>query len=1105
MASSSSSSSSSSSRVSKKYHVFLSFRGEDTRDNFTSHLYAALCSKNINTFIDDDKLDKGDEISEALLNAIEESMIAVIVFSKGYATSRWCLEELAKIIECKKTRDLMVVPVFYHVDPSDVRNQTGTFGEAFVNHEEKQSSEKVMRWRNALNEAANLSGFDSSNIRSEAVLIREIVNKILKELNKMSPSENKDLVGIESKIEKLESLLRLELKDVCRSVGIWGMGGIGKTTLARALFTKISSQFESVLFQDVKDKSEKIGSICLGEELLSAILEDRWAVLESTFTKSRFHNKKVLIVFDDVICSEQIQKLIGDIKCLGPGSRVIITGRDKQVLKTCGVSHGNIYKVEELPSDESLLLFSRHAFKLDHPPIDYLKLSKGVIKFAQGVPLALKVLGSSLFEREKFCWESTLTNLEKNPNPNPEIQDVLKISYNGLDDQEKNIFLDIACIFKRGDRCIATEILDDRDCDPKIGVCNLIDKSLISTMYYRNHIEVHDLLQQMGEKIVQQESKEPGKRTRLWRLDDIYDVLTKNTGSKAIECISLDVSKIKEINLKCNAFLKMKNLRFLDFYYSEINGSGFRRWRFFCVCCLEDGETCEYCTVDKENVNKVHALQGLEFGPCNIRFFRWFGYPLDSLPSNFEVENLFALIMPWSKIKQLWNGLQHLEKLKHINLINSKHLIRIPDLSLAPNLEILILQGCTSLIEVHSSIQYLNKLVILNLKGCKSLNSLPANMQSKFLTVLILSGCSNLKKAPKIKCNMEYVYFDGTSITELPLIENPARLRWLYLDDCPRLESLPSNICELKTLTGLYELSLSGYRIVKSEWPLLIDLSFLPVLNLSHCQIMSLPYTSGNFVSLMKLNLSRNNFEWIPSSFKQLNLQKLDISYCERLKCLPVSAMIVEAYNCISLESCDFDLSSVKDANFGNCLKLDENVRKQCGMFHLGPLNRFLFPGNEIPEWFSFQNVGSSITLEVPPPHPPHVYPGLKVCLVVTSQDHNKAPQYLDFRYKVITMDEHGKTLRKNGRTLGMGMGMTRFKDNSLMSDHVMVSNILQCFWCEKTCYLTFDFSGKSYNVVKCGLRIDYHRRRSKEQVKQHKGDFSSNMEEGPQPKRLKF
>ena len=158
------SSSSSSGTSAKKYHVFLSFRGEDTRDNFTSHLDAALHRNKIQTFIDND-LHRGDEISESLLRAIEESTIAIIIFSKRYATSRWCLEELAKIIECKKLLDLIVVPVFYQVDPSTVRNQTGTFGEAFVKHEERFEQSLVQTWRAALTEAAKLSGFDSNVIR----------------------------------------------------------------------------------------------------------------------------------------------------------------------------------------------------------------------------------------------------------------------------------------------------------------------------------------------------------------------------------------------------------------------------------------------------------------------------------------------------------------------------------------------------------------------------------------------------------------------------------------------------------------------------------------------------------------------------------------------------------------------------------------------------------------------------------------------------------------------------------------------------------------------------------------------------------------------------
>ena len=156
----------SSSRNNKKYDVFVSFRGEDTRDNFTSHLYSALSRQNIQTFIDD-QLNRGDEISESLVNAIEASAISVIVFSEGYASSRWCLDELVKILECKKYYAQIVIPVFYRVDPSDVRNQTGSFGDSFSKLEErlKENTEKLQSWRNALNEAASLSGFHSLNMR----------------------------------------------------------------------------------------------------------------------------------------------------------------------------------------------------------------------------------------------------------------------------------------------------------------------------------------------------------------------------------------------------------------------------------------------------------------------------------------------------------------------------------------------------------------------------------------------------------------------------------------------------------------------------------------------------------------------------------------------------------------------------------------------------------------------------------------------------------------------------------------------------------------------------------------------------------------------------
>ena len=157
------SSSSSSNPRNNKHDVFLSFRGEDTRNSFTSHLYSALCLKGIQTFIDD-QLNRGDEISQSLLDTIEASSISIIIFSEKYASSGWCLDELSKILDCRKVYAQIAIPVFYRVDPSHVRKQIGSFGVSFSELEEK-FPEKMQRWRSALTEAANLSGFDSLVIR----------------------------------------------------------------------------------------------------------------------------------------------------------------------------------------------------------------------------------------------------------------------------------------------------------------------------------------------------------------------------------------------------------------------------------------------------------------------------------------------------------------------------------------------------------------------------------------------------------------------------------------------------------------------------------------------------------------------------------------------------------------------------------------------------------------------------------------------------------------------------------------------------------------------------------------------------------------------------
>ncbi|XP_030936577.1 TMV resistance protein N-like [Quercus lobata] len=147
------------------YDVFLSFRGEDTRNSFTDHLYTALQRSGISTFRDNEKLERGKSIAPELLKAIEESRFAIVILSRNYASSTWCLDELAKIIRCMKENEMTVLPIFYKVDPSDVRNQNGTFSQAFAKHEKrlKGNTKKVQTWRAALSEVANLSEWHSQD------------------------------------------------------------------------------------------------------------------------------------------------------------------------------------------------------------------------------------------------------------------------------------------------------------------------------------------------------------------------------------------------------------------------------------------------------------------------------------------------------------------------------------------------------------------------------------------------------------------------------------------------------------------------------------------------------------------------------------------------------------------------------------------------------------------------------------------------------------------------------------------------------------------------------------------------------------------------------
>ncbi|MED6207260.1 hypothetical protein PIB30_034164 [Stylosanthes scabra] len=384
-------SSSSSFNHAYKYDVFISFRGEDTRYGFTGYLYEALSNKGIHAFIDDEELQKGDEIAPSLLSLIQESRIAIIVLSPNYASSSFCLDELVHILHCIKGNNRLVLPVFYNVDPSDVRHLKKSFGEAMAKHEErfKNDMNKVLKWKKALHQVANLSGYHFNDGDGyEHKFIRDIVENISRKV-RFVPFHVADYpVGLESRVPEVISLLKMDSNDRVHMVGIHGIGGIGKTTLALAVYNLIANNFEGVCFlENVRENSNKYGLVHLQNILLSKIIgKDEVHILgvnEGTSqVQQRLCQKKVLLVLDDVDDCRQLQAVAGKLDWFGPGSRVIITTRDTHLLKCHGVQ--DTYEVHDLNEDDSSQLLIKKAFENDNVSPIYTDVLNRAIAYASG-------------------------------------------------------------------------------------------------------------------------------------------------------------------------------------------------------------------------------------------------------------------------------------------------------------------------------------------------------------------------------------------------------------------------------------------------------------------------------------------------------------------------------------------------------------------------------------------------------------------------------------------------------------------------------------------------------------------------------------------------
>ncbi|KAJ7943208.1 Disease resistance protein [Quillaja saponaria] len=571
--------------------------------------------------------------------------------------------------------------------------------------------------------------------------------------------------------------------------------------------------------------------------------------------KHRLCNKKVLLVLDDVDKQDQLQKLAGDRNWFGPGSKIIITTRDKRLLTARGID--SIYQIEELDDQESLELFCWNAFKRREPNAGYEDISMCAIHQAKNLTLVLEIIGSNLYGKQIDEWEYTLDKYENIPNK--EIHNILRISYDSLDYTEKQIFLDIACFFKG---------MSFESCKEVLSACNFYPD--YGKLFFKNH---HYSL---------------ANAVDYGSMQDALQVLTEDTGSDKIEGIMLQLPNEEKVYWNGEAFEKMKNLRILmveNAYFSPHpkhlpNSLRVLDWKNYPALTLPMDFHPEKLVVLNLPDSRFKFQESFRFKKYEFLIYMDFSYciSLKEVPDMSGIPNLVELHLDHcSNLVKVHDSVGFLNKLVKFSAKYCYSLYSFPPSIHSTALEYLNLRKCFLLVKFPNILEKMKKIRFIDVGGTE-IEELPSSFKNLVgIEALHMVQCSNLRVLP----------------SGFLMLQN---LKELDMRGCPNIRK------SFGTFKGDDQVDPSALEFNESS-----NILHLVSLNVQECDLLDedVLIILSCFPKLEKLNLAENKFEILPECIKELiYLESLELNSCFNLKEItkvPPHLQYISAMGCLSL------------------------------------------------------------------------------------------------------------------------------------------------------------------------------------------------------------